>query len=162
MQHAVTALRVGIALLLAVLLDGLGVPAAMLLAPLAVFAVASRRRAVPLPRRTLELGLLLIGATIGSGVTLGMLREFGNIMAIGAGIALAMIAAGIVTGIAAARIVGIDTASGIVATVPGGLPEMTAVSLTYGLRSELIIAVHLGRRVGVLLLAVLVASGTWG
>lgn len=131
-----------------------GVPGGALLGALVAAALVAHRRPVRLPAAVGAAGRWLVGAVAGSLLTLEVLRGLGPVLAWGALGSLLMVLAGLAGGWWAARVTGLDQASGIVAAVPGGLSELTGLANELDLRTDVVIAVHLVRRIGVVVLAV--------
>lgn len=131
-----------------------GVPGGALVGAMMGAAVVANRRPVHLPRMVGVTGRYLVGLVAGAAITWEALRALGPHLLWGTVASLLTIAAGLLGGLWAARATGLDRGSGVTAVVPGGLTELTALANERDLRTDVVIAVHLVRRVGVVLFAV--------
>lgn len=131
-----------------------GIPGGALLGAMLGAAGVSLARPVRFPAIAGTTARWLIGAVAGSAVTLQAVRQLGPQVVWGTVVSLLTIAAGLLGGVLAARVAGLDRPSGIVASAPGGLSELTGLANELDLRTDVVIAVHLVRRIVVALLMV--------
>lgn len=104
---------------------------------------------------------LKISARILLGTTVGALLTPAALAAVGANIIWALIfttlilAVGLSLGLLFARLAKLDLKTGLIAFSPGGMPEMSALAEDVGARTEIVVGLHLVRKV----LALAVVSG---
>lgn len=137
-----------------------GFPAGALVGALIGAALVSWWRPVRVPATAASSARWLIGAVAGSGITMEGARSLGPTLLWGTIASLLTIAAGVGGGMWAARVTGLDRPSSVVAVVPGGLSELTGLANEFDLRSDVVIAVHLVRRLGVVSLVVAILAST--
>jgi membrane AbrB-like protein len=125
----------------------LRVPAPLFIGPLLLSAAARLAgivEAAP-PREIVNLAQLVIGASVGcrfAGIPLT--RLFGALLA-GAGATLYMLALAAAFALGAAELTGVSFAAALLAFSPGGLPEMTLISLALGVDPAFVSTHHLLR-----------------
>lgn len=117
-------------------------------------AIVAQRRPVRLPPAVGATGRYLVGAVAGAAITWETLGSLGPLLLWATLTSMLTIVAGVLAGLWAARATGLDRASSVTAVVPGGLTELTGMANERDLRTDVVIAVHLVRRVGVVLIAV--------
>lgn len=104
---------------------------------------------------------LKVSARILLGTTVGALLTPGALVAVGANIIWALIfttlilAVGLCLGILFSRLTKLDLKTGLISFSPGGMPEMSALAEEVGARTEIVVGLHLARKI----LALAVVSG---
>jgi uncharacterized protein len=121
----------------------IGTPIPWMLGPLFALAVL-RVAGAPLtaPPGGRQVGQWIIGTSLGLYFTPQVVREVGGwwpLLALGAAFALGV---GYLTGLALARLAGIDRTTAIFASVPGGAAEMAVLGHRYGARVDRVAVAH--------------------
>ncbi len=119
----------------------LGTPIPWMLGPL--FAMAFLRVAgmdIDAPPPARYIGQWIIGTSLGLYFTPMVLREVGGLWYLLAAGALLAIGLGYVSGLALARLAGLDRTTGIFASVPGGAAEMATLGERFGARVDRVAA----------------------
>jgi uncharacterized protein len=136
------------------------VPAGPLLGSLifvGVYNVVSDGRAdmVPVVR---DGARILTGTTIGSLATATLLSSVGAFLPWVLGATLLIIGFGLACGLLFARWTGIDRSTALLAYAPGGFAEMSAIAQDLGGRTELVVGIHLVRKIATLLTVVAIIA----
>ena len=116
-------------------------PIPWMLGPL--FAVALARvagRNVAAPPGARQIGQWIIGTSLGLYFTPQVLSEVGSVWYLLAAGAVFAIVVGYVSGIALARMAGVDRTTGVFASVPGGAAEMATLGERFGARVDRVAA----------------------
>lgn len=148
------------ALILALALDTLGAPVPALLAGVVVFAAAARRDGARPSERTGRVGRVLVGAAVGASIGVGVLSSLRGVIAWATLASVVVVGVGLAAGLLAARVSGLDVASSVAASAPGGMQELVATSHEHDLRSDVIIGIHLLRRMTVVAAVVAILATT--
>jgi len=122
-------------------------PAAALVGPMALSAAAHLTgvTAASTPNEIVNLAQVVIGTTIGCRFAGFDVRKVFGTMAIGALVTVYMVAAAVVFGLVLERLTGLPFTALILAFAPGGLAEMTLVSLALGIDTAFVSTHHLVR-----------------
>lgn len=140
-------------------LSAAGVPAAPLLAGLAVFFIAGRRMPdLPSPAPFAVWGRSAVGAAAGSLVTWSALASLGVVVVWASVVSVAAMVAGALIGLAVASASGMSRSTAVVASMPGGLSEMLSLAEESELDVAVVTAAHLARRVGMVAVAFAVVA----
>lgn len=126
-----------------------GIPAGAMLGAMvavALFNLASDG-ATALPRSVRIGARILIGTAIGSLLTATVLQTLGINLVWAVVFTLVVLAVGIGSGFVLARVGGIDVRTALLACCPGGMPEMTALADELGAQVDVVVGVHLLRKV---------------
>ena len=90
---------------------------------------------------------VLTGTTIGSLVTAGLVTSLGGYLPFVAAATLLVVLAGLACAWLLTRLTRLDTATALLACAPGGLPEMTALAQDLGAEVDVIVGLHVLRKV---------------
>lgn len=137
-----------------------GLPGGPLLGSLIAVALLHRWRVVGWPRQVFIGAQLLVGAAGGAMVTRSTVVDLAQPVLVGVGISAVVALVGAGCGLLLSRYTGVDRWSAIMAFAPGGLAELTAVAEDFEARTDVIVGVHLVRRVATIALVILVATFT--
>lgn len=133
----------------------LRLPAAPLIGPMILSAavhLAGFTRASP-PAEIVNIAQIVLGAGIGARfVGFDVRRVFGT-MALGAGVTVAMLALAVGAALILERLTGLPFTTLILAFAPGGLAEMTLISLSLGIDTAFVSVHHFARMVFLVMLA---------
>lgn len=126
-----------------------GLPAGTLLG--AMLAVAALNIATDggarLPAPVRHGSRVLTGATIGSLVTGGLVASLGGYLPYVLAATLLTVLAGLGCGWLLGRLTGLDRTTALLACAPGGLPEMSALAQDLDAEVDLIVGLHVLRKV---------------
>lgn len=122
-------------------------PAAALVGPMALSAAAHLTgvTAASPPNEIVNVAQVVIGTTIGCRFAGFELRKVFTTMAVGALVTVYMVVAAVAVALALERLTGLPFAALILAFAPGGLAEMTLVSLALGIDTAFVSTHHLAR-----------------
>jgi membrane AbrB-like protein len=130
------------------------VPAGPLLG--AVFAVGSLNLITDgrthLPNWLAVGGRVMIGTVIGSLATASLIGEVGRNIGWAALFAGTLIVVGLACGAVTARVTDLDLRTAMIATCPGGMPEMAALAEEVGAQVDVVLGIHLLRKLLALLM----------
>jgi uncharacterized protein len=140
-----------------------GLPAGPLLGAIvavgALNLLADDRAAVPV---WLAVGArMLIGAVIGSLVTRELMGELGRTVAWALLFAVIVIVVGLGAGVMIHRVTGLELRSAMIGSCPGGMPEMAALAQEVGAEVDVVLGMHLARKLialSVIVVALVVAT----
>ncbi len=142
----------------------LRLPAAPLIGPMILSAavhLAGITRASP-PAEIVNVAQIVIGAGIGARfVGFDVRLVFGTMM-LGAGVTAAMLALAVGAALALERLTGLPFPTLILAFAPGGLAEMTLISLALGIDTAFVSVHHFARMVFLVMLAPVAFRATQG
>lgn len=142
----------------AALLELLRVPAGALIGGmLGVTAVNLSPIAVAtLPRPVQFLAFAGIGWLVGQGITREILQQIARHIGFISVTVVTLLAVGAIIAVVLVRLDVLDPATAFLATSPGGLSQMVALSAAVGANAPMVVTVHVARLVTVLLLSPLV------
>lgn len=92
-------------------------------------------------------GRILLGTAVGALITPAALVAVGANLAWALGFTAALIVVGLVCGLLFARWSGLDPRTALISFSPGGMPEMTALADEVGARTDVVVGVHLTRKI---------------
>lgn len=142
----------------------LRLPAAPLIGPMILSAavhLAGITRASP-PAEIVNVAQIVLGAGIGARfVGFDVRLVFGTMM-LGAGVTAAMLALAVGAALALERLTGLPFTTLILAFAPGGLAEMTLISLALGIDTAFVSVHHFARMVFLVMLAPVAFRATQG
>lgn len=127
----------------------LGAMLSVALVNLATDGALAIGRAARLPSR------VLVGATIGSLATPSLLVLLGASIGWAVAVIALVVAAALGIGLLLARWGGLDRQTALLASCPGGIAEMAALADQQGARTEVVVGVHVVRKLVVVLAVVL-------
>ncbi|MGC5628265.1 AbrB family transcriptional regulator [Georgenia sp. Z1344] len=141
----------------AALLDLLGVPAGILLGSVIGAALANRAipgtSAVTMPRGFRVVGFVLIGCLTGVRLEPHALSVLARIaLPVLASVALLLLL-NVLLALLLVRRYKVDAMTAVLATAPGGLSEIVAVSMDWGARTSVVVAIHTVRVMVIVLVA---------
>ncbi len=140
--------------------DVLQIPAGALLGSLV--AVSSYNLwtdgAARLPGQVRDASRILVGTTIGSLVSPTLLLALGVHLPWAVVFAALMIISGLGCGWLLARLTGLDLRTALMCCVPGGMPEMTALADDINAQVDVVVGIHVLRKLLALLAAALVVE----
>lgn len=126
-----------------------GLPAGPLLG--AIIAVGlfnfSTGRSAPLPGWFSASARILIGAVIGSLVTRQLMVELGRTAGWALLFAVIVIIVGLVSGYLIHRVTGLELRTAMIGSCPGGMPEMAALAQEVGAQADVVLGIHLARKI---------------
>lgn len=133
------------------------VPAGAIVGAMAAVAVVnlSPVTGANLPRSAQFVAFVAIGWLVGQGITRSVLESLvSSALLIGLGV-LALVTVGAALAVVLVRL-GMDPATAFLATSPGGLSQMSALSASVGADSSLVTTLHIVRVVAVIVVSPLV------
>lgn len=157
-MHLITTLAVALAG--AALFELLRVPAGAIIGAMlavTVFNLSNSVMAATLPRPAQFAAFAAIGWLIGQGITKTVLHALASSAILVAVSVSVLVIFGGFLAIVLVRL-GVDPATAFLATSPGGLSQMSALSVAVGADSSLVTTMHIVRVVVVILVAPLVVS----
>lgn len=95
-----------------------------------------------LPAPSLNLGLLLLGCSVGMGFELTRLRHYWKPALVQVGLIIGLLAACLAAGYGFHLVTGVDMLTAILGTTPGGMQSMVALSISMGGNSELVLTMQ--------------------
>lgn len=104
---------------------------------------------------------MLIGAVIGSLVTRELMGELGRTVAWALLFAVIVIVVGLGAGVMIHRVTGLELRSAMIGACPGGMPEMAALAQEVGAEVDVVLGMHLVRKLvalSVIVIALVVAA----
>jgi membrane AbrB-like protein len=157
-MHTVVALGVGLAGGLAGWWSNLpaGPLLGSLLAVAAVNVLADGRPSVP--RAVRIPGRILVGATVGSLATPALLHTLSASIGWAIALTVAVVCGSLVVGLWFARATGVDRRTAVLGSCPGGMAEMVALAEESGAQVELVIGMHLVRKIVLLTVTIAVVA----
>lgn len=108
---------------------------------------------VRMPRILLDIGLALLGAVTGANVSAASLASLGALLPAVAVAVLLLVGLGLGLAIAVHRWFGLDPATAIFASAPGGLSEVVVAAEEAGARTEVVVGIHVLRVFAIVLAA---------
>jgi uncharacterized protein len=127
-----------------------------LLAVAAVNVLADGRLSVP--RAVRIPGRILVGATIGSLATPALLHTLGASIGWVIALTVAVVGGSLLVGLWFARATGIDRRTALLGSCPGGMAEMVALAEESATRVDLVIGMHLVRKLVLLTATIVLAA----
>lgn len=135
----------------------LRVPAGILLGAVIGSALANRAiprtRAVTMPRGVRVVGFVVLGALTGVRLEAEALRVLGRIALPVLGAVAVLLLVNILLALVLVRRYKVDAMTAVLATAPGGLSEIVGVSMDWGARTSLVVAIHSVRVMVIVLVA---------
>jgi len=101
---------------------------------------------------------ILVGTTIGSLASASVVASIGSDLPWVIGFTAVIILVGLVCGWLLSRMTDLDVTTSLLASVPGGLAEMASLAESLGARAEIVVGLHVLRKV----LALVVLLGLVG
>jgi uncharacterized protein len=104
---------------------------------------------------------MLIGAVIGSLVTRELMGELGRTVAWAFLFAVIVIVVGLSAGVVIHRVTGLELRTAMIGACPGGMPEMAALAQEVGAEVDVVLGIHLARKLfalSVIAVALVVAA----
>jgi uncharacterized protein len=127
-----------------------------LLAVAAVNVLADGRPSVPPSVRVP--GRILVGATIGSLATPALLHTLSASIGWAIALTVAVVGCSLLVGLWFARATGVDRRTALLGSCPGGMAEMVALAEESAARVELVIGMHLVRKIVLLTATIAVVA----
>lgn len=130
-----------------------GLPAGALLGALMTVAAynLSTDGAAQLPAVIRDTSRILVGTVIGSLVTPALLSSLGVHLPWAVLFTALIILAGLMAGWLLARLTGLDMPTALLSCSPGGMPEMSALASELGARVDVVLGIHVIRKIIVLI-----------
>lgn len=110
------------------------------------------------PRAVRIPGRILVGATVGSLATPALLHTLGASIGWAIALTVAIVVGSLLVGLWFARVTGIDRRTALLGSCPGGMPEMVALAEESAARVDLVIGMHLIRKITLLTAAIVIAA----
>ncbi len=101
---------------------------------------------------------ILIGATVGSLATPTLLRTLGASIAWTVVLSIVVVILSLVLGLLFSRLTGVDRRTALLGSVPGGIAEMVALAEDSAAQADLVLGMHLVRKLVVLTAVVTVVA----
>jgi membrane AbrB-like protein len=127
-----------------------------LLAVAAVNVLGDGRPSVP--RSVRVPGRILVGATIGSLATPALLHTLSASIGWAIALTVAVVGCSLLVGLWFARATGVDRRTALLGSCPGGMAEMVALAEESAARVELVIGMHLVRKIVLLTATIAVVA----
>jgi membrane AbrB-like protein len=102
--------------------------------------------AARMPAAARDASRIVVGAVIGSLVTPSLLHTFGANLVWALAVTALVILVGVACGLLLTRISGLDRATALLSCSPGGISEMAALAEDVGARADVVVGVHLVRK----------------
>ena len=145
-----------------VALAAMGVPAGALIGSVAAVGIYNvvSNRAAKMPTWVRVVARIIMGTVIGSVLTREMLGTMGVNLVWAMLFTFVMLGVGVVAGLVLARIVHMDRATALMSTCPGGMSELAVLSDQLGVGSEMVLGIHLARKILTLVVTAVILAGS--
>lgn len=139
----------------------LGIPAGALLGSVTAVGVYNvmSDRAARMPTWVRVVARIIMGTVIGSVLTREMVATMGINLVWALVFTIVMLAVGVAAGLVLARLISIDRPTALMSTCPGGMSELAILSEQLGVQSEMVLGIHLARKLLTLASVALILVG---